>query len=138
MAIAFRIACLSAAIAAFLTDCGPLDNNAWFASRYRDSAEVLFQPAAPPRQADPEPDVKALVRANVASVFVGNATNIQVGAPRRNGYGWIVCVKAQVTGISKQNVGAQTIMVEIDNGRIGLRRRATAEDGCNSTSFEPA
>ena len=39
--------------------------------------------------------------------------------------------------LSSQNIGNQTFVVEIDNGRIGLRRRATADDRCDSTSLEP-
>jgi len=138
MAVPFKIHLALAAIAATVAGCGQLDSNAWFASRYRDSADSLFQPAATPRQADPQPEVKALIRDNVASVFLGtNATNVRVGVLRRNGYGWIACVKADITGVSKQNIGTQTVVVEIDDGRIGLRRRATAEDRCDSTPFEP-
>jgi hypothetical protein len=138
MAVPFRANLALAAIAATVAGCGQLDNNTWFASRYRDAAQPLFQPAATPRQADPQPEIKALIRDNVASVFLGsNATNVRVGPPRRNGYGWTACVKADITGVSKQNIGTQTILVEIDDGRIGLRRRATAEDRCDSATFEP-
>jgi len=138
MAISLRASLAVAAVLCPLVGCGPLDNNAWLASRYRESAEFLFQPPATVRQPDAPPDVKALIRDNVSSVFLGsNASNIQVGAPRRNGYGWIACVKAEITGVSKRDIGTQIFVIEMNDGRIGLRRRATTDDRCDSAPFEP-
>ena len=122
-----------------LAGCGPMiDSNAWFLSRYKDSAGSLFESESKPREADPRPDAKGLIGENLASVFGRTkVTNVQVGSPRPNGYGWLVCVKANVFGITNQDTGVNYFVVEIDRGQIGLRRPATAADGCESEAFQP-
>jgi hypothetical protein len=131
-----RLALCSAAL--LLTACGQLDNNAWFVSRYKSSANYLFEPDAKPRQADPRPDVKSLVLGDMSAVF-GRTTvrNVNVGPPRPNGYAWQSCLKANVVSITNQDAGLQYFVVEIDGGKIGLRRVATEADKCEFDVFEP-
>src|SRR5262249_57210669 len=123
MAVPFRLILALAAAASTMAACGRLDHDAWFASRYRDGHDALFEPASPTRQADPQPDAKALIRGNVGAVFNGgNASNVRIGGLRRNGYGWVACVKAGITGVSRQNIGTQTVVVQIGDGQVGFPR----------------
>jgi len=123
---------------AFLLAGCALDNNAWIVSKYKDSASFLFEPEAKPRTGDPHPDVKALVKSDIGTVFGRTEVkNVAVGRARPNGNNWTACIKADVAGITKRDIGTQYFVVEIDGGRIGLRRPATPAERCESEPFEP-
>ncbi len=126
------------AVASFLGGCGPIvDSHAWFIDKYKDSAPSLFEPEAKPRQPDPRPDVKAIIRSDITAVFGhANVKDVNVGPPRPNGYGWLACVRADVAGITNRDIGIQYFVVEFDGGRVGLRRPATAADKCETDHFE--
>jgi hypothetical protein len=122
-----------AGAAVLLAGCGMADSHANLPKFMRQAETPPSQPAAP--------DVKQLVRDNLASIFVASAhaSNIAVSPPRRDprGPGWIACVKASVSGMSDRPLGQQTYVVFIDNGRIWNRHRADADDKCDAESYEP-
>jgi hypothetical protein len=123
-----------AAAAIVLAGCGYADSHANLPKFFR-------QPEQPPREPEAAPDVKRLVRDNVASLFAASAhpRNIAASPPRRDprGSGWTVCIKASVSGMSNQDIGLQTFVVSIENGRIWNRHRAGVEDKCDAEAYEP-
>lgn len=131
-----RLVCLCAAL--MLVACGPIDNNAWYVSKYKTAAGFWFEPESKPRQADPRPDAKNLIGSNLPAVFGRtNVSNVNVSPARPNGHGWVTCVRADVVGIVNKSIGVQYFVVEIDGGQIGLRRPAAPDDRCESETFEP-
>jgi len=117
-----------------LAGCGMADS--------RSSLPKMFrQPEQQARDREPPPDVKRLVRDNIAFVFVASAQprDIAVSPPRQDphGPGWTACVKATVNGMSSQSIGTQTFVIAIENGKIWNRHRATIEDKCDSEAYEP-
>jgi len=120
--------------AALLAGCG-------FADSRSAMPDFLRQPESKPREPDPRPDTVQLVRDNIGAIFAASAKprNIVVAQPRRDrqGYGWTVCVKASVSGLSGAPIGLRTFVVSIDDGRIGNRRPAEAKDGCDAETYEP-
>jgi hypothetical protein len=95
---------------------------------------------APPRQLDPEPDVRQLVRDHLDQVFTAasHPRQVRVSPPRRqsNGPGWTVCVKAELTSVTGRSLGTQTYLATISGGLILERRRVEAEDNCASETYE--
>jgi hypothetical protein len=96
--------------------------------------------ASDPPPPEPPPDVKALVRKNLDSVFVATSypRDVQVSPPRHDlrGLGWTTCVRAQLTSANGKPLGAQTYRVTISEGVILDRRRVEPEDTCASESYE--
>jgi hypothetical protein len=95
---------------------------------------------APPRQLEPEPDVKRLVRDKLDQVFTAasHPRHVRVSPPRRelNGPGWTACVKAELTSVVGRSLGTQTYLVTILGGVIQDRRRVEADDNCASETYE--
>jgi hypothetical protein len=76
-----------------LTGCGLSDQYATFMPK------ILRQPSSEPAEPDPEPDVKALIRANADTLFTAHPSALAVSRPHRiTGRGFSVCVKAVVVG----------------------------------------
>jgi hypothetical protein len=95
---------------------------------------------APPRQLEPEPDVKRLVRDRLDQVFTtaSHPRHVRVSPPRREptGPGWSACVKAELTSVVGRSLGTQTYLVTILGGVIQDRRRVEADDNCASETYE--
>ena len=95
---------------------------------------------AAPRQLDPEPDVKRLVRDKLDQVFTAasHPRRVRVSAPRRelNGAGWTVCVRAELTSVTGRSLGTQTYLATISGGVILDRRRVEADDNCVSETYD--
>lgn len=123
-----------AGAAILLAGCGMADSHA-------NLPKFMRQEAPPPPGQPAAPDVRGLVRDNIASIFVASAhpTGIAVAPPRRDphGPGWTACIKASVSAMSNQPIGLQTYVLFIENGRIWNRHRAGADDKCDSETYEP-
>jgi len=123
-----------AGVAIFLAACGVADNHA-------NLPKFMRQADPPPREQEAAPNVKQLVRDNIASIFVPSAhpSDIAVSPARRDthGPGWTACIKANVSGMSDQPIGQQTYVVSIENGRLWNRHRAGADDKCDAEAYEP-
>jgi len=102
--------------------------------------KLLRADEAPPRQLDPEPDVRQLVRDRLDQVFTAasHPRHVQVSPPRRelNGPGWTVCVRAELTSVTGRSLGTQTYLATISGGVIVDRRRAGSDDNCASETYE--
>jgi hypothetical protein len=122
-----------AGAAATLAGCGAAD------SRAKLPDFMLAKPPEP-RQSDPEPDVKQLVRDKLDSVFTAasHPRHVRVSPPRRelNGSGWTACIKAELTSVTGRSLGTQTYVATISGGAILDRRRVEAEDNCGSETYE--
>jgi hypothetical protein len=127
------IALMAAGVLA-LAGCGIADSRS-------PVPEFMRAKASDPPPPEPPPDVKALVRKNLDSVFVATSypRDVQVSPPRHDlrGLGWTTCVRAQLTSANGKPLGAQTYRVTISEGVILDRRRVEPEDTCASESYDP-
>ena len=125
------LAMAGAAVA--LAGCGAADSRAKL-------PDFLLSKAPEPRQFDPEPDVKQLLRTNLESVFTAasHARHVRVSPPRRDptGPGWTACIKAELTSVTGRSLGTQTYFATISGGAILDRRRVEADDNCGSETYE--
>jgi hypothetical protein len=114
-----------------LTGCGLSDQYATFMPK------ILRQPSTEPAQPDPEPDVKALIRANADTLFTAHPSALAVSRPHRiTGRGFSVCVKATVVGPMNPQSQPITLLVIIEHGKLVDRHRATSQDGCAGETYE--
>jgi hypothetical protein len=97
--------------------------------------------AAVPAPPEPAPDVKQMVHDKLDSVFMttSHPRQVRVSAPSRDteGRGWTACVRAEVDSATGKPLGSQTYRITISDGAILDRRRAGAEDHCDSENYEP-
>jgi hypothetical protein len=116
-----------------LAGCGTADSRAKL-------PDFMLAKAPEPRQFDPEPDVKQLLRNKLDSVFTAasHPRHVRVSPPRRqpNGPGWTACIKAELTSVTGRSLGTQTYLATISGGVILDRRRVEAEDNCGSETYE--
>jgi hypothetical protein len=102
--------------------------------------KMMLAKEAEPRQLDPEPNVRQLVRDKLDSVFTAasHPRHVRVSPPRRepNGPGWTACIRAELTSVTGRSLGTQTYIATISGGVILDRRRVEAEDNCGSETYE--
>ena len=102
--------------------------------------KMMLAKEAEPRQLDPEPNVKQLLRDKLDSVFTAasHPRHVRVSPPRRqpNGPGWTACVKAEVNSVIGRSLGTQTYLATISGGVILYRRRVEADDNCATETYE--
>jgi hypothetical protein len=102
--------------------------------------KMMLAKEAEPRQLDPQPDVKQLLRDKLDSVFTAasHPRHVRVSPPRRqpNGPGWSACVKAEVNSVIGRSLGTQTYLATISGGVILDRRRVEPDDNCASETSE--
>jgi hypothetical protein len=125
------VAMAGAAVA--LAGCGAADSRAKL-------PDFMLAKAPEPRQLDPEPNVKQLVRDKLDAVFTAasHPRHVRVSPPRRqpNGPGWTACIKAELTSVTGRSLGTQTYIATISGGVILDRRRVEAEDNCATEIYE--
>ena len=125
-------AALAVAGAAMLAACS--------ADSHAPLPKLLRTDEAGPRQLDPEPDVRQLVRDHLDQVFTAasHPRNVQVSPPRRelNGTGWTFCVRAELTSVAGRSPGIQTYLATLSGGVILDRRRVEADNNCGSETYE--
>jgi hypothetical protein len=125
------VAMAGAALA--LAGCGAADPRAKL-------PDFMLAKAPEPRQLDPEPNVKQLVRDKLDSVFTAasHPRHVRVSPPRRelNGPGWTACIKAELTSVTGRSLGTQTYLATISGGVILDRRRVEPDDNCGSETYE--
>ncbi|HXO73396.1 MAG TPA: hypothetical protein VN838_30950 [Bradyrhizobium sp.] len=116
-----------------LAGCGAADPRAKL-------PDFMLAKAPEPRQLDPEPNVKQLVRDKLDSVFTAasHPRHVRVSPPRRepNGPGWTACIKAELTSVIGKPLGTQTYLATISGGVILDRRRVEPDDNCGSETYE--
>ena len=99
--------------------------------------EVFRKPAAEPRQPEPEPDAKELIRVGAGTLFMNHPSAVAVSRPRRIAErGFSVCVKATVAGALNSDPQPVTLFVIIEHGKLADRHRATSYDGCANETYE--
>jgi hypothetical protein len=117
-----------------LAGCGLADNHSFLPAAFR-------APDPPARQPEPEPDIHTLVQSELAGLFTDAArpTAIRVSPPQPGVVGliWIACIKANITGMTGNPIGVQTVMIEIADGKIRSRRRADDSGICGQVPYEP-
>ena len=122
-----------AGAAVALAGCGAADSRATL-------PKMMLAKESEPRQLDPQPDVKQLLRDKLDSVFTAasHPRHVRVSPPRRqpNGPGWTACVKAEVNSVIGRSLGTQTYLATISGGIILDRRRVEADDNCASETYE--
>ena len=103
--------------------------------------EFMRAKEADPVPPEPPPNVKQLVHDHLDFMFAANTNpqNIKVSAPHHEvrGLGWTACVRAEVNSATGKPIGAETWRISIESGVIVDRRRAGADDNCDSESYEP-
>jgi hypothetical protein len=126
----FAVMLVAYAMAA-LSGCGFADQVASFMPK------GFRQPTPEPPPAEPEPDVKELIRANADTLFTARPGTLAVARPKRiTGRGFSACVKAVVAGPMNSQPQPITLVVIIEHGKLTDRRRATSQDGCEGESYE--
>ncbi len=122
-----------AGAAVALAGCGTADSRAKL-------PDFMLSKAPEPRQLDPEPNVRQLVRDKLDSVFTAasHPRHVRVSPPRRelNGPGWTACIKAELTSVIGKPLGTQTYRVTINGGVIQDRRKVESDDNCGSETYE--
>jgi hypothetical protein len=107
-------------------------------------SQVKFLPdfvkdkAPTPAAADPQPDVKTLVRERRQEMFVGAIDGVLVGPPHRKGSHWMFCARPSGRGAGGQPLAAQTYLVEIDGTIIGDRLPVDGTHWCAREPYEPS
>src|SRR3954453_21810143 len=122
-----------AGAASALGGCGTADPNA-------NLPDFMLAKAPEPRQLDPEPNVKQLIRDKLDSVFTAasHPRHVRVSPARRqlNGPGGTACIKAELTSVIGRPLGTQTYLATISGGVILDRRRVEADDNCATETYE--
>lgn len=125
---------LTAGVALTLAGCG-------FADIRSPVPEFMRAKAPEPPPLGAPPDVKAMLREKLDTVFMQTArpTQVRVSEPRPNlrGPGWTACVRAEVVSVIGKPLGTQTYRIEISDGVISDRRQAEADDTCLGENYEP-
>src|SRR5262245_57394754 len=81
--------------------------------------ETSRQPDVSPPPAEPELDVKGLIRANADTLFTARPTALAVARPKRvTGRGFSVCVNAAVAGALNTQPQPITLIVIIERGKL--------------------
>lgn len=118
-------------VALALAGCGLADSRSPVPEFMRNKAPDPLPPETPP-------DVKRLVRENLASMFTAasNPRGVRVSTPLREvrGAGWTACVRAELTSVMGKPLGTETYRIIISAGTIADRRR---DDDCGSETYEP-
>jgi hypothetical protein len=127
-------AVLIAGGALVLAGCG-------FADSHSTVPEFMRIKAGEPPPPEPPPDVKAMVREKLDSVFTAasHPRRVRVSTPLRDlrGPGWTACVRAELTSVMGKPLGTETYRITVSGGVIIDRRRVEADDNCASESYEP-
>jgi hypothetical protein len=113
-----------------------------FADSRSPLPEFMRAKEADPPPPEPPPDVKQIVRHELASFFTTNPNpaQVQVSEPHRDvrGQGWTACVRAlQLVSATGAPLTAQIYRIVISGGLIVDRRRIDADDNCVSETYEP-
>jgi hypothetical protein len=125
----FAVMLVACAMAA-LSGCGFADQVAIFMPKG-------FRQPTPEPPAEPEPDVKELIRANADTLFTARPGTLAVARPKRiTGRGFSACVKAVVAGPMNSQPQPITLVVIIEHGKLADRRRATPQDGCEGENYD--
>jgi hypothetical protein len=119
--------------ALFLGACGAVDHNVTYVP------EALRQPGQHAELEQP-PDVAAILRGNLAAVFAQGSAPSQLRysfpVPAKLG-GWDSCVRGAVNGVTGQALGTQTVLVNIEHGKVGRRERVGSDHWCARETYQP-
>lgn len=121
---------LIAVMVAALTGCD---------SYTRLSPDFMKMNAPPEREMEGAPDVRQVVRDNLAAIFLAQSApkNVSVSPAERHDGRWKSCVRASVTGMTGKPVGVQTYAIAIERGKITSRERTDASHWCATQSYQP-
>jgi hypothetical protein len=115
-------------VTSLLAGCGHFDAEAtWIPEVFRAAKYKSAEP-------DPEPNVALFLAENLDRIFTGETANVRFGAPRRIGLHWEACVASNVKGVTG-NWLETVLVVEIEGGHVGSRRRASPDDDCDVASM---
>ena len=105
----------------------------------RLSPDFMKMNAPPEREMEAAPDVRQVVRDNLAAIFLAQAApkNVSVSPAEQHGSRWTSCVRASVTGMTGKPVGVQTFAIGIERGKITSRERTDASHWCATQSYAP-
>jgi hypothetical protein len=107
-------------------------------SSFPSSMRANAPPVSAPEQTPP---VGAIVRDQLASVFLSSALphNVQVSPAHRDprGLDWIACVKADLTSANGREMPTHEYRITIAEGKIVDRRFSNDDDNCASERYEP-
>lgn len=93
-------------------------------------------PAAPVVEA--APDMRALLRANLAEYFLpqAGASDISFSTPRRAALDWTVCVRATVNGATGGSIGQQTYLFNIERNKVMRQENVAPSHWCHQESYQ--
>jgi hypothetical protein len=128
-----RVQAIVGLLGAMLAGC-TADAYSSFPSFMRANAPPVSAPEQPPA-------VGAIVRDQLASVFLSSALphNVQVSPAHRDprALNWIACVKADLTTANGREMPTHEYRITIADGKIVDRRLSNDDDNCASEHYEP-
>jgi hypothetical protein len=93
-------------------------------------------PASPVAEAPP--DIRALLRTNLAEFFLPQAaaTEISFSTPRRTSLDWTVCIRATVNGATGGSIGQQTYLFNIERNQVARQAHVAPPHWCEQESYQ--
>jgi hypothetical protein len=100
--------------------------------------DVLKDRAPAPPVAEAPPDMRALLRANLAEFFLPQAaaTEISFSTPRRTALDWTVCIRATVNGATGGSIGQQTYLFNIERNQVARQAHVPDSHWCHQQSYQ--
>lgn len=114
-----------------LAGCSIDPHASWAPDLLKDRAPVAPVAEAPP-------DMRALLRANLAEYFLPQAaaTDISFSAPRRTALDWTVCIRATVNGATGGSIGQQTYLFNIERMKVARQEHVAPPHWCHHESYQ--
>lgn len=99
---------------------------------------MLKDKAPPVAVAEAPPDVRGLLRTNLAEFFLpqAGATDISVSTPRRAALDWTVCIRATVNGATGGSIGQQTYLFNIERNKVARQENVAPSHWCHQETYQ--
>src|SRR4051794_24246101 len=100
--------------------------------------EFLKQ-TSPASAIEQPPEMAAILRRNINAVFTAASAprDIRYSFPVPGKYGgWDICIRVALTGLSGNQLGERTYLVNIDNNQIGRREAVADSHWCAKETYQ--
>ena len=100
--------------------------------------DLLKDRAPAPPVAEATPDMRVLLRTNLAEYFLPQAaaTGIGFSTPRRTALDWTVCIRATVNGATGGSIGQQTYLFNIERNKVARQAHVDPSHWCHQETYQ--